>query len=97
MHDDAEWVARVVRRLTDRHEAGRPEPWSVDDAPDDYIDGQLRAIVGVELRINRIEAKAKLGQSRSGADIGGVIAGLRAAGGDALASATARGRRDRDP
>ncbi|MGH2512605.1 MAG: FMN-binding negative transcriptional regulator, partial [Candidatus Limnocylindrales bacterium] len=52
------------------------EPWSVDDAPGPYIAGQLRAIVGVELRIERLEAKAKLSQNRSAADMDGVIAGL---------------------
>lgn len=94
IHDDPVWLEDVVRRLTSRHEAPRPEPWSVDDAPRDYTDGQLKAIVGVELRITRIEAKAKLGQNRSGADIDGVIEGLRAEGADPLASVTARARRD---
>jgi transcriptional regulator len=94
IHDDPVWLEALVRRLTTRHEAGRAQPWSVDDAPRDYTEGQLRAIVGVELRITRVEAKAKLGQNRSSADIDGVIAGLRADGADELADATARGRRD---
>ena len=94
IHDDPVWLERLVRRLTERHEADRPEPWSVDDAPRDYIEGQLRAIVGVELQITRVEAKAKLGLNRSTADVDGVIDGLRAAGDEQLASATARGRRD---
>lgn len=93
-HDDPAWLEAVVRRLTDRHEASRPQPWSVDDAPRDYIEGQLRAIVGVELRITRLEAKAKLGQNRSAADIDGTIAGLCASGEEALAEATAAGRRE---
>jgi transcriptional regulator len=84
----------LVRRLTTRHEAPRPQPWSVDDAPRDYTEGQLLAIVGVELRITRVEAKAKLGQNRSSSDIDGVIDGLRAGGNDQLADATASGRRD---
>lgn len=75
VHDDVEWVEDVVRRLTDKHEAGREHPWSADDAPADYFAGQLRAIVGVEVRITRIEAKAKLSQNRPAADIEGVIAG----------------------
>jgi transcriptional regulator len=94
IHDDPEWLEALVRRLTTRHEASRPQPWSADDAPRDYIEGQLRAIVGVELRITRVEAKAKLGQNRSSADIDGVIDGLRAGGNDLLADATISGRRD---
>lgn len=80
VHDDPAWVAGLVRRLTDRHEAGREHPWSVDDAPAPYLQGQLRAIVGVELRISRVEVKAKLSQNRPAADIDGVIAGLESAG-----------------
>ena len=76
VHDDPAWVANLVRRLTDRHEAEREHPWSVDDAPAAFFEGQLRAIVGVELVISRVEAKAKLSQNRPAADIDGVIAGL---------------------
>ena len=56
------------------------EPWTVDDAPARFIAGQLRAIVGVELVITRVEAKRKLSQNRPAADVDGVIAGLRAKG-----------------
>ena len=94
IHDDVVWLESLVRRLTDRHESMRPQRWSVDDAPRDYIESQLRAIVGVELRISRVEAKAKLGQNRSSADIDGVIGGLRARGDEPLAAATALARRD---
>lgn len=81
VHDDPEWVEGVVRRLTFKHETAKGEPvWSVDDAPRQYIEGQLRAIVGLELQITRIEAKAKLSQNRPAADVGGVIAGLSARG-----------------
>ena len=55
-----------------------PEPWSVDDAPTDFIAKQLRAIVGIELVIDRIEAKRKLSQNRGQADVDGAIAGLEA-------------------
>ncbi|MFC6157961.1 FMN-binding negative transcriptional regulator [Kribbella jiaozuonensis] len=92
VHDDAAWVEDVVRRLSDRHELGRPEPWSVDDAPDKYVQGQLRAIVGVELAIHRIEAKFKLSQNRPAADIDGVVDGLRANGDDLSADAVVRYR-----
>lgn len=80
VHDDPVWLEANVHRLSEMHEAARLAPWSVDDAPSDYIAGQLRAIVGVELLIDRLEAKAKLSQNRSGADIEGVILGLKADG-----------------
>jgi transcriptional regulator len=76
IHDDSRWVEENVRRLTDKHEQLRRPAWSVDDAPEIYVAGQLRAIVGVELRIARIEAKFKLSQNRSAADVAGAIAGL---------------------
>ena len=93
MHDDQIWVEHLVRRLTERHEANRPAPWSVDDAPPRFVRGQLRAIVGVELKISRVEAKAKLSQNRPAADIDGVIAGLTASGDAASASAVKAARR----
>ncbi|TDB82324.1 FMN-binding negative transcriptional regulator [Micromonospora sp. KC721] len=87
VHDDSDWVADVVRRLTDHHEAARPSPWTVDDAPEKFFHGKLRAIVGLEVTITRIEAKFKLSQNRPAADIDGVITGLRRAGDEAGASA----------
>jgi transcriptional regulator len=80
VHDDPAWVEANVRRLTARHERDRAEPWSVDDAPAAYIAGQLRAIVGVEIVIDRVEGKFKLSQNRSDADISGAIDGLEARG-----------------
>jgi transcriptional regulator len=93
IRDDVEYVRRVVGLLTAEHEAGREHPWSVEDAPAPFIEGQLRAIVGVELQITRIEAKAKLSQNRSPADVDGVVDGSRSAGDHALAEAVAHGRR----
>ena len=87
IHTDATWLEANVRRLVDAHEASRSEPWSVDDAPRAYIDGQLKAIVGVELLIDRIDAKSKLSQNRSDADIDGTIAGLEADGEHGVSSA----------
>lgn len=75
-HDDTAWLLDHVRALVDRHEADRPDPWSVDDAPDGYVRGQAKGIVGIELRIDRIEAKHKLSQNRSAADVTGVMDGL---------------------
>ena len=70
--------------------ARREHPWSVDDAPRAFLEGQLRAIVGVELVVSRIEAKAKLSQNRSAADVEGVLAGLRERGDLAAADAVER-------
>ena len=73
---DAERVLAVVAALTDRHEGNRPQPWKVSDAPADYIDGMLKAIVAFALPIERLVGKRKLSQNRSAADIAGVQAGL---------------------
>ncbi|MFV0280911.1 MAG: FMN-binding negative transcriptional regulator [Rhodoblastus sp.] len=80
---DRDWLRKMVDDLTGIHEAGRARPWKVDDAPADYLDAMLRGIVGVEIEITRIEGKAKLSQNRSAEDRAGVIAGLRAEGGEA--------------
>ena len=80
--DDPEELRDLVGWLTDRHEAERPDPWSVDDAPAAFIAGQLRAIRGVIVHLDRVEAKAKLSQNRSLADRVGVVSGLLAEGGD---------------
>jgi transcriptional regulator len=77
IHDDVDWLEALVRRLTQKHEAGQARPWTVDDPPPTFVAGQLRAIVGLELRISRVEAKAKLSQNRPATDIDGVIAGAR--------------------
>lgn len=83
VHDDPEFVRQVVADLTDRNEVTRvaaspgPPAWAIDDAPHDFIERQLRAIVGIELTIERVEAKRKLSQNRSDDDRAGVIAGLR--------------------
>jgi transcriptional regulator len=97
IHDDPVWLDSLVRRLTAKHEAGFAEQWAVDDAPAKFVEGQLRAIVGIELVISRIEAKAKLSQNRSRADIDGVIASLNSRGevDSAEAVATAVGDLDR--
>jgi transcriptional regulator len=101
VHDDPVWVEDIVRRLTAKHETARlaspsqPPAWSVDDAPRKFIEGQLRAIVGLELQITRIEAKAKLSQNRPVADIAGVEAGLSARGEDRSAAAVEEANRDR--
>jgi len=76
--DDADRLLNLVSALTDRHEAGRDKPWKVADAPAQYIDSMLKAIVGFALPIQRLEGKRKLSQNRSAADIAGVQQGLAA-------------------
>lgn len=82
VHDDPDWVRALVTRLTDHHEQPRAEPWQVTDAPEDYVAKNLRPIVGVEVVVEQVEAKAKLSQNRSGKDRAGVAAGLAADGRD---------------
>ncbi|WP_439816945.1 FMN-binding negative transcriptional regulator [Zavarzinia sp. CC-PAN008] len=74
--DDPARLLAVVNRLTDWHEAERAEPWAVRDAPEAFIDGQLRAIVGLRLPIASLAGKRKLSQNRNAADRAGVAAGL---------------------
>jgi transcriptional regulator len=74
--DEPERLLQLVSRLSDRHEQGRAQPWAVDDAPRDYIESMLRAIVGFALPIRRLEGKWKLSQNRSTRDQAGVRAGL---------------------
>jgi transcriptional regulator len=69
---DAGWLHAHVSAATSAHEAPRPEPWKVSDAPQSYIDSLLRAIVGFELTIETLEGKYKLSQNRAEADRDGV-------------------------
>ncbi|NIF27976.1 FMN-binding negative transcriptional regulator [Pantoea sp. Tr-811] len=71
-------LLQIVSRLTDRHEQGRSQPWQVADAPADYLDGMLRAIVGIRLPIARLQGARKLSQNRSAEDLAGVRDGLAA-------------------
>lgn len=73
---DPERLLRIVTGLTDKHEAGRAEPWAVTDAPADYIEKMLNGIVGFAIPIERLEGKRKLNQNRSAEDIAGVSKGL---------------------
>jgi len=77
IHDDVDWLRKAVSNLTDSFEAGRAKPWKLDDAPEDYVAGQLRAIVGVELKVTRLEVSFKMSQNKTKDDLEGVIAGLR--------------------
>ena len=85
--DEQKFVRRVVARLTREHEVNEPRPWKMGDSPPDYIDGMLRAIVGIEIEIKRIEGKAKLSQNRETRDRLNAAETLRAKGREGLGSA----------
>jgi transcriptional regulator len=105
--EDPEWLRAFVTRLTERHEGGRAMPWHVADAPADYVDAMLKAIVGIEIEVTKLEGKFKLSQNRSAEDRTGVVLGLesdatlqRQAQADALAQqmqAVEQRRRDAAP
>lgn len=78
--EDTERLRALVTELTSKHEAPFPAPWQVSDAPAVYIDAQLKAIVGFELPITRLEGKQKFNQNRSAEDRRGVMEGLREQG-----------------
>jgi transcriptional regulator len=75
-YQESSRLLEVVTRLTDLYERDRPNRWAVSDAPAEYVEGQLRAIVGVRIPIQRIDAKKKLNQRQSAKDRAGVKAGL---------------------
>ena len=90
--DDAAWLHALVTRLTDRHEAPREVPWAVSDAPPEYIQTMLRAIVGIEITLTSLTGKWKVSQNHSATNRDGVVQGLRLkaeATGDAQAAAMA--------
>jgi transcriptional regulator len=97
VHDDEAWVDENVRLLTERQERGREHAWSVEDAPAPFHAGQLRAIVGVEVRISRVEAKFKMSQNQRDENIDGVVAGLAREGREAVAELVQRLRPGRAP
>ena len=74
--DDKAWLRAFVTRLTEHHEAGRSAPWAVTDAPAEFIDATLGAIVGIEIPLTSLVGKWKVSQNRPGADRAGVVDGL---------------------
>ncbi|MEZ5593109.1 MAG: FMN-binding negative transcriptional regulator [Gammaproteobacteria bacterium] len=74
--DDTEWLLALVSALTEQHEAGLAAPWQVSDAPADFVQNMLQAIVGIEIPISKISGKWKVSQNRPQADRHGVVAGL---------------------
>ena len=87
VRDDERFVRGVVARLTRTHEASQPHPWKMGDAPPDYLDAMLQAIVGIEIAVTRLEGKAKLSQNKEARDRAGAAAALEAQGQQALARA----------
>jgi len=75
--DDPAWLLGQLNRLANAHEAGQAQPWRVDDAPADYTERLLRAIVGIEIPIDRLESKLKASQDEALEDRHGTVAGLR--------------------
>ena len=93
--EDAGWLRQQIEDLTRSREHRRAPPWAVGDAPEDFVAAQIKAIVGVEIPIARIEGKWKVSQNRPAADRAGVIAGFREQGeaGEAMAALVSeRGR-----
>jgi len=84
--DDRAWLRAFVEQLTNRHEAARPDRWKITDAPPEYIEQQLGAIIGLEIPITRLIGKWKLSQNRPAPDRAGVVEGLSREGGHAGAT-----------
>ena len=87
IRDDERYVRGVVARLTRRHEAAQAAPWKMTDAPSDYLDSMLKAIVGIEIEITRLVGKFKLGQNKEVRDMLGAAQGLKGQGEERIADA----------
>ncbi len=87
VRDDEKFMRGVVARLTRTHEAQEPKPWKMGDSAPDYIDGMLKAIVGIEIAIERFEGKSKLSQNRETRDLQGAVNKLREQGKTTIAQA----------
>jgi transcriptional regulator len=83
--DDPARLLDVVTRLTERQESRRGAPWAVSDAPEEFIQGMLKGIVGFAIPVSRLEGKWKMSQNRPADDRAGVVVGLREEGQDAVA------------
>jgi len=94
IRDDERYVRGMVARLTRTHEAPLPAPWKMSDAPAEFVDGLLRAIVGIEIEIMRLQGKRKLSQNKDERDLRGAGQALAARGGNSAAEAVARAMLD---
>ena len=94
--EDGDWLRRLLRRLSDRHEASSPDPWRMQDLPESYLKGMLKGIIGLDITVARLEGKYKLSQNRREVERPRIIAELeRRGGGDGLAVAGLM--REREP
>lgn len=80
--EDPKWILGMLNRLTNAQESMQAKPWRVSDAPSHFIDGLMRAIVGIEISIDRLEGKLKASQDEDLQDRQGTVKGLQAAPGD---------------
>lgn len=77
VRDQSDWVREHLNDLVTQQEAGRDEPWAIEDAPEEFIANMLKGIVGFEIPIDRLEGKWKVSQNRGENDREGVIYGLK--------------------
>ncbi|HEY0879381.1 MAG TPA: FMN-binding negative transcriptional regulator [Zeimonas sp.] len=94
--DDRAWLRGFLETLTHEHERAQPHPWRVDDAPLDYVETMLGAVVGIEIDVQRIVGKAKLSQNQPAENRRSLVAALRAAG-DPSSTAMADAIESREP
>lgn len=87
--DDAAWVRAQLLELTQQQEAGAAQPWAVDDAPREYTDGLLKALVGIEIAVQQLTGKWKVSQNQPAHNQAGVVRALAAAGTDQSAAMAA--------
>ena len=95
--DDERYVRGVVGRLTRTHEASEPKPWKMGDAPKDYVDAMVKAIVGVQIEVTRLVGKSKLSQNKEARDIQGAAEALKSSGESQLANAMLAGLPTKQP
>jgi transcriptional regulator len=89
VHDDAQWLRAQVAQLTQTQEATSPMPWAVEDAPADYIDSMLKAIVGISIEVTQWSGKSKLSQNQPSANRAGVVQALQRLPGEPAAAMAA--------
>jgi transcriptional regulator len=94
--DDPAWLRDLVRRLSERHEAREPAPWSMEGLAEAYVQSMLKGIVGIEIAVSRLEGKFKLSQNRPAADRPRIIAALKRRA-DPDSHAVAQLMREREP
>ena len=87
VRDDARFVRRLLASLTRVHEAAEPAPWKMADAPRDYIEAMVQAVVGIEIEVSQLVGKFKLSQNKEEGDRQGAVDALQAKGQTALAAA----------